>query len=121
MGANYADDKVKQRDDGFNGYNTNSYALGTPAFFSFYNYSNQAFDTTAGFANIDFDVSPTVTVHAAARYTEANLDFTGCTGDSGDGTLAAAWNRVFGTAAAARRMRDAESDIHNGARRKIAR
>ncbi|MET0988793.1 MAG: TonB-dependent receptor plug domain-containing protein, partial [Steroidobacteraceae bacterium] len=26
VGANYADDKVKQRDSGFNGYNTNSYA-----------------------------------------------------------------------------------------------
>jgi len=97
VGANYARDTVKQKDNGFDGYDTNGYALGAPGFFTYYNYSDQTFANTAGFANIDYDLTPAVTTHAAARYTKADLAFNGCTGDSGDGALAAAWNRVFGT------------------------
>ncbi|MDB5968401.1 MAG: hypothetical protein JWQ90_851 [Hydrocarboniphaga sp.] len=101
VGANYAHDKVKQRDDGNVTYNGNAYALGSPPFFVYYNYSDQKFDTKSAFANVDFDLTDRLTAHAAARYTQADLDFSGCTGDSGDGSLATAWNRVFGTAVAA--------------------
>jgi len=100
VGANYARDNVEQRDDGNITYNNNAYALGAPPFFTYFNFSDQRFDTRAAFANLDFDLTPTVTAHAAARYTQADLDFAGCTGDAGDGTLSAAWNRVFGTAVA---------------------
>jgi outer membrane receptor protein involved in Fe transport len=97
VGGNYARDTVDQKDNGFDGYDTNGYALGAPGFFTYYNLSDQTFADTAAFANIDYDVLPAVTLHAAARYTKADLAFNGCTGDSGDGALAAAWNRVFGT------------------------
>jgi len=100
VGGNYARDTVDQKDNGFDGYDTNGYALGAPGFFTYYNLSDQTFANTAGFANIDYDVIPAVTLHAGARYTKADLAFNGCTGDSGDGALAAAWNRVFGTSAA---------------------
>ena len=97
VGANYARDTVDQKDNGFDGYDTNGYALGRPGFFTYYNLSDQTFADTAAFANIDYDVLPAVTLHAAARYTKADLAFSGCTGDSGDGALASAWNHVFGT------------------------
>jgi iron complex outermembrane receptor protein len=100
VGGNYARDTVDQKDNGFDGYDTNGYALGYPGFFTYFNSSNQTFADTAGFANIDYDIVPAVTLHAAARYTKADLAFNGCTGDSGDGALAAAWNRVFGTSVA---------------------
>jgi iron complex outermembrane receptor protein len=91
---------VDHKDNGFDGYDTNGYALGYPGFFTYYNTSNQTFADTAGFANIDYDVAPAVTLHAAARYTKADLAFNACTGDSGDGALATAWNGVFGTSVA---------------------
>jgi iron complex outermembrane receptor protein len=97
VGANYERDTVAQRDNGFDGYDTNAYALGSPPFYTYFNYTDEKFSNTAEFVNLDYDLTPTVTAHAGARYTKADIAFDGCTGDSGDGALASAWNRVFGT------------------------
>jgi iron complex outermembrane recepter protein len=98
VGVNYEKIKVDQVDTGRVTYDTNAYALG-PAnpFFDYFNSSLQRFDTKAAFGNIDFDITSTLTAHAAARYTKTKIDFSGCTGDSGNGVLARGWNAVFGT------------------------
>ena len=98
FGGNYEWIKVDQVDTGRVTYDTNAYALGpNNPFFDYYNSSFQRFETKAVFGNIDIDLTDTVTAHAAARYTKTTIDFSGCTGDSGNGVLAAGWNAVFGT------------------------
>lgn len=98
VGVNYEKIKVDQVDTGRVAYDTNAYALG-PAnpFFDYYNSSLQRFDTKGVFGNLDYDITNTLTAHAAARYTRTAIDFSGCTGDSGNGVLAHGWNAVFGT------------------------
>jgi iron complex outermembrane recepter protein len=98
VGVNYEKIDVDQVDTGRVTYDTNAYALG-PAnpFFDYFNSSFQRFDTKSVFGNLDIDLSETLTAHAAARYTRTTIDFSGCTGDSGNGVLARGWNAVFGT------------------------
>ncbi|WP_324261018.1 TonB-dependent receptor [Altererythrobacter sp. H2] len=50
--------------------------------------SEQRFKNYAAFANLDLAVSDTVTVHAGLRYTDTSDRFTGCTGNSANGSLA---------------------------------
>lgn len=98
VGVNYEKIKVDQVDTGRVTYDTNAYALGpNNPFFDYYNSSLQRFDTKGVFANLDVDIADTLTAHAAARYTKTTIDFSGCTGDAGNGVLARGWNAVFGT------------------------
>jgi iron complex outermembrane recepter protein len=50
--------------------------------------SEQRFKNHAAFANLDLAVSDTVTLHAGLRYTDTSDRFTGCTGNSANGSLA---------------------------------
>lgn len=50
--------------------------------------SDQLFKNYAAFANLDLAVTDTVTVHGGLRYTDTSDDFTGCTGNSANGSLA---------------------------------
>ena len=97
-GVNYEWIRVDQVDTGRVFYDSNAYALGpNNPFFDYFNSSLERFDTKGVFANLDYDITDTLTVHAAARYTKTKIDFEGCTGDAGNGVLARGWNTVFGT------------------------
>ena len=61
------------------------------------NQNLQKVDTKAVFANVDYEVLPTVKLNGGIRYTKADRSFRGCTLDSGDGTFAAFINAVAGT------------------------
>lgn len=50
--------------------------------------SDQRFKNYAAFANVDFAVGETITLHAGLRYTDTSDHFTGCTGNSANGSLA---------------------------------
>jgi len=43
----------------------------------------------AGFANVQYPISDTVTLQAGARFTQTNIDYHGCLDDSGNGFLGA--------------------------------
>lgn len=52
--------------------------------------NHQVTKTYAGFANVEYPVLDTVSVHGGLRYTEVDKDYHGCAHDSGDGTWSAA-------------------------------
>jgi iron complex outermembrane recepter protein len=62
-----------------------------------YNQNTQDTKNYAGFGNIEYNLSPSLTAQGGVRYTQANRSFAGCTRDSGDGLTAA----VFSVIAAA--------------------
>lgn len=61
-----------------------------------FNYSRQNVTTYAAFGNVEFELSPSVTLLGGARYTKSKRSFEGCTNDFGGGT-AIWWNALFGT------------------------
>ncbi|MFC6907317.1 TonB-dependent receptor [Novosphingobium lubricantis] len=97
VGANYNRENVFQRDnEGPYDQSGPAFQLtafpGVPPFFTYYQQSKQKFRTAAAFANLDFDVTSTITLHAGARYTDARIGFNGCTYD--DGTVDGAGLRL---------------------------
>lgn len=52
--------------------------------------NRQKTSTYAVFANAEFPVTDSLSVHAGARYTKVDKDYAGCAHDSGDGTWSAA-------------------------------
>lgn len=50
--------------------------------------STQKFKNYAAFANLDMAVTDTITLHGGLRYTDTTDKFTGCTGNSANGSLA---------------------------------
>jgi len=91
LGGNYEHSKVNQRND--LGFSENANAFALEPFGGKYNgttdRSNQKIESYAGFANIDHDIGSTLTAHAGIRYTQYNIDFRGCSADSGDGVVSA--------------------------------
>jgi iron complex outermembrane recepter protein len=61
-----------------------------------FNYSDQDIDAYAVFANVEFELTDSLTVLGGARYTNTKRDFEGCTNDFAGGT-AIWWNTIFGT------------------------
>ena len=61
-----------------------------------FNYSRQNVKNYAVFGNVEFELSPHVTLLGGARYTSSKRSFEGCTNDFGGGT-ARWWNAIFGT------------------------
>lgn len=90
VGANYADDRVKQTDIPDFTHNSNAYALiGFGSNYeSTHDMSDQDIRSWAVFGNLDLDLSTRWTAHLGARYTDYRNDFRGCTADPGDGVLA---------------------------------
>jgi iron complex outermembrane recepter protein len=103
VGGNLDRSTVDQVDRSSFDYSSNTYidftALGGQLFHftKTVNQSNQKFDTKAVFANLDYDIDSAFVLHAAARYTKTQVDFLGCSADSGDGEVAALFN-FFGNA-----------------------
>ncbi len=56
--------------------------------------NNQRVRTVAAFANIDWQIIPTVKLHGGVRYTDQNRSHRGCLFDTGDGSLATAISAV---------------------------
>ena len=89
LGANYAREKTYQQDDaGPYDQSTSAYQLldagvGVP-FFVYSQYARQKFVNKAVFANLDYDIGDTITLHGGVRYTKTNIDFAGCTADRGN-------------------------------------
>lgn len=57
--------------------------------------ANQDVETRAIFGNAAWDVGETVTLNVGARYTEDERSYVGCTGDTGDGQMATAFNALW--------------------------
>lgn len=89
LGANYSNEASVEND-----YLHFPYASAVHAFTPLYRYdetnpfTTQDFKTKAVFGNVDLDVGP-FTFHAGARYTKADLDYSGCTKVNSDSSGAA--------------------------------
>jgi outer membrane receptor protein involved in Fe transport len=59
--------------------------------------NDQTIKTKSGFGSLDFDITKTLTAQGSVRYTSQQRHFSGCTRDSGDGTLIGAVNFLTGT------------------------
>ena len=92
VGANYEKNKVQETQilnasdaSGFRFFNL---VFGVPTPDDTPISSLQKFENKAVFANIDYDFSNQLTGHAGIRYTHTRDRFTGCTGNSANGSLA---------------------------------
>lgn len=56
---------------------------------------DQTTDSIAGFAHVEWKFADKFRLTLGARYTEEDREWTGCTYDTGDGTLASAWNFIL--------------------------
>lgn len=83
VGANYSSDKVSEAAS--NIFGDSSAAL-TLAIESLTFRSNQRMKNYAGFANVEYDIAPTVTLKAGARYTQADRSGDFCSNDTITGT-----------------------------------
>lgn len=105
VGANYSKEKTRQRDDNTFLDATSAYQFtdifasmgvpGFPPFFGFADADTQNFTNKALFANVDYNIGSTVTLHGGVRYTDAKIDFNGCTLDDGNGTLALGYQTIL--------------------------
>src|SRR5690606_6154556 len=97
LGVNYTEDETV--DDTYYYFANNSVngALGIAEAFSS---ADQDMETRAVFGNVAWTFTDSLTLNIGARYTEDERTYAGCTGDTGDGTMAAAfnglWQAVFG-------------------------
>jgi iron complex outermembrane recepter protein len=90
VGGNYAADRAIERNLVDLAYSTTNFVaspfgqvLATGQAF------DQSFDTKAAFGTLDWDVSSTVRLHGGLRYTDAKLDYHGCTQTANAGGAAA--------------------------------
>lgn len=82
IGLNYQYDKAVENNRFDFPYNTAAYALiAFGPFPGLRQLSDQRFNTYAAFANLDLDVSDTITVHGGARYTQADFSYEACSAD----------------------------------------
>jgi outer membrane receptor protein involved in Fe transport len=101
LGLSYADDDVREASQNNLAQSSQSLlftAFGLPRFTGFGDTNNQKSQTTAVFANADYDVSDAIKLYGGARYTRSDNKFSGCTTDPGDGSSAAIfgpfWNSI---------------------------
>ena len=52
-------------------------------------------DSIAAFGHVEYEFTDTLRLTVGARYTSEEREWTGCTFDSGDGTLAGLWNNIL--------------------------
>lgn len=92
VGANYENNKVNEvqalRATDASGFAPFAIFFGLPIPDVIAISSDQRFKNYAAFANVDFAVGETITLHAGLRYTDTSDHFTGCTGNSANGSLA---------------------------------
>lgn len=92
IGANYQDDSVFERLITGPVTLTTSFIPET----SFYTDNLQKVENKSVFGSLDVDVSSTLTLQGAARYTKQNRDWRGCLFDNGNGKVATLFNILFG-------------------------
>jgi outer membrane receptor protein involved in Fe transport len=98
LGFNYAHDKVLETNFDDISQSTTSFTFvpfGLPLFTSFRDSDNQDATTTAGFANVDYDITNGVKIYGGIRYTRSDNTFNGCTADTGDGVTAGDFGFLF--------------------------
>ena len=92
VGGNYENNKVREvqtlRSTQNSGFAPFALFFGLPVPDDIDLSTDQKFTNYSAFANLDLAVSDTVTLHAGMRYTDTTVDFTGCTGNSANGSLA---------------------------------
>lgn len=98
VGANYANDRVREYQLYDFGSGSTRFIGGAPNVEEIANYTNQKIETAAAFGQLSYQFTPTVKGEAGARYTKATRSFNGCTADSGNGLLVTggiALQRIF--------------------------
>ena len=98
FGANYQKDVANENQRGST-LASNS-GIATPAFVSRWDailvQNDQRIRTAALFGSVDYEVAPTLTLQASARYTDQNRRAQGCLRDAGDGALGRAFGNLYG-------------------------
>jgi iron complex outermembrane receptor protein len=80
-GLDYADDRVTEHNIGNLPQSSPAYAftpLGIPPFSSIGIYGSSDAQTKAVFGNLEYKVTPDVSVHGGVRYTQSDINFNGC-------------------------------------------
>lgn len=92
VGGNYENNKVNEvqtlRSTQASGFAPFAIFFGLPIPDAIPLSSEQKFKNYAAFANLDLAVTETITLHGGLRYTKTTDNFTGCTGNSANGSLA---------------------------------
>lgn len=92
VGANYENNKVREvqtlRTTQNSGFAPFELFFGLPVPDDIDLTSDQKFKNYSAFANLDLAVSDVITLHGGLRYTDTSDAFTGCTGNSANGSLA---------------------------------
>ncbi|PHZ86590.1 TonB-dependent receptor [Paremcibacter congregatus] len=104
VGAYYSEDKMDELYNYFMSdsvYGNGSIAFGISPFqfapiLQLHTRYNQKTDSQAAFAHVEYNVTDKLRVTLAARYTEEDRSWSGCTFDAGDGSLAGFSNFAFG-------------------------
>ncbi|MDB5580120.1 MAG: TonB dependent receptor [Bradyrhizobium sp.] len=97
VGGNYAHDKASDIQHVNVSEGLTSFAFtgfGAPRWDVVDNRALSRVSTVAGFFNLDYKISSTLSVHGGARYTDSVINFEGCTADPGDGLFAAGANAL---------------------------
>lgn len=91
-GLYYSDDEIDEDYLLINGGGVLGVALGLNGLSTRW---NQNTDSIAAFGHVEKDLGEKFRLTLGARYTREDRDWTGCTFDSGDGTLAGLWNNIL--------------------------
>ncbi len=86
VGLNYSRDKIRDFSDAQLDQSTLGFFAGLTGTTA---QQNEKRTTKAVFANVDYDLTPQITLTGGIRATRVKLDFQGCVADNGDGTAAA--------------------------------
>jgi iron complex outermembrane receptor protein len=92
LGANYSHDKASEQQILFtNDLSSNVIIPGLPILTVSAVFTNQKVTTYAGYANVEYDLTPNLTAQGGIRYTRNERSFNGC-GYDGDGTTYLSFN-----------------------------
>lgn len=94
LGAEYAHDRTQEFQNNMIGGGTSN-GIGRTRVDSIGQRNRQQVDSYAAFAGADLAIAKAVMLRGSIRYTRQDRSYTGCTSDSGDGTLARAINALF--------------------------
>lgn len=92
VGAYYSWDKMSETYNYFMNESFYSLALGIQTLDTIY---SQKTESVAGFAHVEWEFATDWRLTAGARYTEEDRKWSGCTYDTGDGTLAGGLNNII--------------------------
>ena len=88
LGANFESDEIHDKYVQFVGQSSANPTFGLPLDDAA-SFSDQDVKTYAGFANLDYSFTDSLSFQAGARFTQSNRRFSGCDLDAGDGQFAA--------------------------------